>query len=93
MFRLVVVVLGAVLPGDLLAQGRPLPIIDMHLHAIRGGRRRMRSRRNLLAPTCWGAATDEILMKTTLEILERRNISFGVGLDRLGCSSVGPSHN
>lgn len=100
MSRLILAVLVAVLSGDVLAQNRPLPIIDMHLHANRaddngppptylcpgfeGAGHDPRQpwadvfTATLSKPACAnpvvGAETDEALMKTTLEILERRNI-------------------
>ena len=99
MLRLVMVVLVA-LSGAALAQDRPLPIIDMHLHANRaddngppptylcpGLENAAHDPRQpwadafvavLKKPACAnpiaGAETDEMLMKTTLDILERRNI-------------------
>ena len=90
-------VLVAALSRDVLAQDRPLPIIDMHLHANRADDNgppptymcpgfenyahdpgRPSADALTKKPTCAnllvGATTDDILMKTTLEILERRNI-------------------
>jgi hypothetical protein len=100
MLRLVVALLVAGLSGGASAQDRPLPIIDMHLHANRaddngppptyvcpGFEQPAHDPRQpwaeamsawLRSPTCTnplvGAATDEMLMQSTLEILERRNI-------------------
>jgi len=100
LLRLTIVLLAAALSGDVLAQNRPLPIIDMHLHANRaddngppptylcpGFENSAYDPRQPWAdafmavmkkPVCAnpivGAETDEMLMKTTFEILERRNI-------------------
>src|SRR5436190_17799575 len=97
MFRLAILLAVVVPPSNLLAQARPLPIIDMHLHANRAddngppptymcpgfenyGVDPKQPAADALTknPPCpnplVGAATDEALMKGTLEILERRNI-------------------
>jgi predicted TIM-barrel fold metal-dependent hydrolase len=99
-YRLALVALAALLTGTLAAQDRPLPIIDMHLHANRAGDNgppptsicpgvvsgahdpRQPWFEAFVAlmktPPCpsplIGAATDDGLMKATLDVLQRRNI-------------------
>jgi hypothetical protein len=104
-------VVGVTSGASLAQQSRPLPIIDMHLHANRADDNgppptyvcpgfdktahdpRLSWEAAFLAvmktPPCAnplkGAETDEALMKSTFEILERRNIiavTSGPVLDR-----------
>jgi len=79
----VIVLVFLLLPVEAAAQERPLPIIDMHLHARDAPEP---TRRLCLPVTVYGVSdpacprpllspsTDETMVKRTVEILERRNI-------------------